>query len=59
MPQITNGAVSGWTYFNLDIEPEDEEAAQNWVIVSMRSQDATPSTSTPSPSATAARLSAA
>jgi hypothetical protein len=31
MPQMTNGAVSGWTYFNL-------ESAQNWIVVSMRSQ---------------------
>ena len=38
MPQMTNGAVSGWTYFNLDREGDDEEATQNWVIVSMRSQ---------------------
>ena len=38
LPQMTNGAVSGWTYFNLDTEAEDEQATQNWVIVSMRSQ---------------------
>ena len=38
MPQMTNGAVSGWTYFNLDRESEDDETTQNWVIVSMRSQ---------------------
>ncbi|MGZ8708938.1 MAG: hypothetical protein ACXW28_01835 [Thermoanaerobaculia bacterium] len=37
MPQMTNGAVSGWTYFNLDITSDDDEATQNWVIVSMRS----------------------
>jgi hypothetical protein len=38
MPQLTNGAISGWTYFNLDAEAGDEEATQNWVIVSMRAQ---------------------
>ena len=38
LPQLTNGAVSGWTYFNLDVESEDDEATQNWIIVSMRSQ---------------------
>lgn len=38
MPQMTNGAVSGWTYFNLDADAEDDEATQNWVLVSMRSQ---------------------
>lgn len=38
LPQMTNGAVSGWTYFNLDSDAEDEEATQNWVVVSMRSQ---------------------
>ncbi|HEX6095982.1 MAG TPA: hypothetical protein VF432_06645 [Thermoanaerobaculia bacterium] len=38
LPQMTNGALSGWTYFNLDSDAEDEEATQNWVVVSMRSQ---------------------
>ena len=38
LPQLPNGAVSGWTYFNLDADAEDEAATQNWVIVSMRSQ---------------------
>jgi hypothetical protein len=38
MPQLTNGAISGWTYFNLDAEAGDDEATQNWVIVSMRAQ---------------------
>jgi hypothetical protein len=38
MPQMTNGAVSGWTYFNLDADEEDDQATQNWVLVSMRSQ---------------------
>jgi len=38
MPHMTNGAISGWTYFNLDVASEDEEAAQNWIVVSMRSQ---------------------
>ncbi len=38
MPQLTNGALSGWTYFNLDAAADDEEATQNWVVVSMRSQ---------------------
>ena len=38
MPQMTNGAVSGWTYLNLDADEDDDEATQNWVLVSMRSQ---------------------
>ena len=37
-PQLTNGALSGWTYLNLDATSDDDEATQNWVIVSMRSQ---------------------
>lgn len=38
MPQLTNGATGGWTYFNLDTTAGDGEATQNWVVVSMRSQ---------------------
>ena len=38
LPQITNGATGGWTYFNLDTEAGDGEATQNWVVVSMRSE---------------------
>jgi hypothetical protein len=38
LPQLTNGAVSGWTYFNLDTNDDHGDATQNWVIVSMRSQ---------------------
>jgi hypothetical protein len=38
LPQMTNGAVSGWMYLNLDSETGDQEAQQGWVVVSMRSQ---------------------
>lgn len=38
MPQLTNGATGGWTYFNLDTAGGDGEATQNWVVVSLRSQ---------------------
>jgi hypothetical protein len=33
---MPNGAVSGWTYFNLDRQSGDRIATQNWVTVSMR-----------------------
>jgi hypothetical protein len=35
MPQLTNGALRGWIYFNLDTVAGDGEATQNWVVVSM------------------------
>ncbi|HYC87760.1 MAG TPA: hypothetical protein VEO54_00990 [Thermoanaerobaculia bacterium] len=33
---MPNGAISGWTYFNLDRDSGDRIATQNWVTVSMR-----------------------
>jgi hypothetical protein len=38
MPQLTNGAVSGWMYLNLDHDQTDALAHQNWVVVSMRAE---------------------
>jgi hypothetical protein len=38
LPELTNGATAGWTYFNLDTAGGDGEATQNWVVVSMHSQ---------------------
>ena len=35
LPQHTNGATHGWTYFNLDTVAGDGLATQNWVVVSM------------------------
>ncbi len=37
LPELTNGATAGWTYFNLDTTAGDGTATQNWVVVSMRS----------------------
>ncbi|MEO8382890.1 MAG: hypothetical protein ABI779_24750 [Acidobacteriota bacterium] len=37
-PQLTNGAVGGWMYLNLDNDGFDDLASQNWVVVSMRAQ---------------------
>jgi hypothetical protein len=38
-PQLTNGAVAGWMYLNLDNSSDDSPlASQNWVIVSMRAE---------------------
>jgi hypothetical protein len=37
-PQMTNGAVAGWMYLNLDNEAADGIASQNWVVVSMRAE---------------------
>ena len=37
-PQLTNGAVGGWMYLNLDNNEEDGFASQNWVVVSMRAE---------------------
>jgi hypothetical protein len=37
-PQLTNGAIAGWTYMNLDNVAGDDIASQNWVIVSMRAE---------------------
>jgi hypothetical protein len=36
---MPNGAIAGWTYFNLDRTSGDRVAAQNWVTVSMRAQN--------------------
>jgi hypothetical protein len=37
-PQLTNGAVAGWMYLNLDNDAFDDLPSQNWVVVSMRAQ---------------------
>jgi hypothetical protein len=37
-PRLTNGALAGWTYMNLDNNVADQIASQNWVIVSMRAE---------------------
>ncbi|HEV7241013.1 MAG TPA: hypothetical protein VGQ36_17370 [Thermoanaerobaculia bacterium] len=38
-PQLTNGAVGGWMYLNLDNSTTDSPlASQNWVVVSMRAE---------------------
>ncbi|HEX6087883.1 MAG TPA: hypothetical protein VF266_25345 [Thermoanaerobaculia bacterium] len=37
-PQLTNGAVSGWMFVNLDDESNDERAAQAWIVTSMRAE---------------------
>jgi hypothetical protein len=42
-PQLTNGAVAGWMYLNLDkcsagVDCDDAFANQNWVVTSMRAQ---------------------
>ena len=42
-PQLTNGAVGGWLYFNLnDCDPgtcsDAADATQSWVVVSMRAE---------------------
>ena len=37
-PQLTNGAVGGWMYLNLDNCELDRWGSQNWVTVSMRSE---------------------
>lgn len=38
-PQLTNGAIAGWTYLNLDNSTTDSPlASQNWVVVSMRAE---------------------
>ena len=38
LPQLTNGAVSGWTYFNLNLPEHEDYAMQAWVIASMRAE---------------------
>lgn len=38
-PQLTNGATAGWLALNLDMEPNDGEVAQSWVISSMSAGD--------------------
>jgi hypothetical protein len=37
IPPPTSGAVSGWTYLNLDSNADDDYANQAWVIIAMRS----------------------
>jgi hypothetical protein len=37
-PQLTNGAVAGWMYFNLDNDDGDAHPTSNWVIASMRAE---------------------
>jgi hypothetical protein len=37
-PQLTNGAVGGWLYLNLDNCDRDTTGSSNWVITSMRSE---------------------
>lgn len=37
-PTLTNGAIAGWMYLNLDNEEFDDIASQNWVVVSMRAE---------------------
>lgn len=36
---MPNGAIAGWTYFNVDRNRGDRAATQNWVTVSMRAQN--------------------
>jgi hypothetical protein len=38
-PQLTNGAVSGWMYLNLDDDPDDQRGAQAWIVTTMRSEE--------------------
>ncbi|HYI11203.1 MAG TPA: hypothetical protein VEK57_19260 [Thermoanaerobaculia bacterium] len=35
-PEMEGDAVAGWTYLNLDNNPEDDIASQAWVVTSMR-----------------------
>ena len=37
-PQLTNGAIGGWMYLNLDNCERDQWGSQNWVTVSMRAE---------------------
>ncbi len=37
-PQLVNGSIGGWLYFNLDNSPFDDGASSNWVITSMRAE---------------------
>ena len=37
-PQLSNGAVAGWIYMNLDDEESPAMPSQNWVVVSMRTK---------------------
>jgi hypothetical protein len=34
-PQLTNGAIAGWMYLNLDSRRHPSRPSQNWVVVSM------------------------
>ncbi len=38
IPQLSNGAVGGWVYLNLDNFRQDADASSNWVITSMRAE---------------------
>ena len=38
-PENTNGAVAGWMYFNFHNGAHATIASQNWVTVSMQSED--------------------
>ncbi|MEO8380689.1 MAG: hypothetical protein ABI779_13575 [Acidobacteriota bacterium] len=37
-PQLTNGAVAGWMYLNIDNCDRDLTGSSNWVVTSMRSE---------------------
>ena len=37
-PQLTNGAISGWFYLNLDDDIAHQRGAQGWVVTSMRAE---------------------
>ncbi|HEX2834320.1 MAG TPA: hypothetical protein VHW00_15025 [Thermoanaerobaculia bacterium] len=39
LPRVTNQAIAGWVYFNLDNRNADDYASQNWVIVTMRAEN--------------------
>jgi hypothetical protein len=38
LPQMANGALAGWMYFNLDRTKNDHIATQAWMLVSMRAE---------------------
>jgi hypothetical protein len=37
-PQLSNGAVGGWMFLNLDNDKYHVRGSQNWVVVSMRAE---------------------
>ena len=37
-PQLTNGAIAGWIYLNLDNGAFEDGASQSWVTISMRAE---------------------